>query len=304
MVYHPLTSISVDKKKPVTTPNENDVLCGRGSGPYSHDGNKQFREIVTEHKSMYNLVDNSLKTFIAKEVVRFVRTQNPAGRFLSKSNDDGKWYEVPDDIAVQKTKQALREKEKWSKCDRYVDVDTNNHCPDSPTKFTSRKRRRPNNDDNLSTLPSSTSRKINTSKTIPTSSDVSPPTEIMQNMGDRSNQSISKSAKPTVQIRKDKSVCKTKYDNMSTHEIDELEMLIIDIFDRELSESSVTVDSIPPMSKHNTIDDDDSESIHSVDISMIEEVVSSHFIEKDEQVEVPNIIINSSRQSQIIAPSA
>lgn len=299
MVYQPLSSMSIDKKKPVTTPNENDVLCGRGSGPYSHEGNKQFREIVTEHKSMYNVVDNGLKTFIAKEVVRFVRTQNPAGRFLSKSNDDGKWYEVPDDVAVQKTKQALREKEKWSKCDGHADTDTIYHCLDSPTKCTSRKRRRQNNNHDLSTIPTSTTQKMDVSNTIPNSSARSPQVETIQDMGDSFDQLKSKSTNPTVESRKDKIVCTKKYGDRKAHDIDELEMLIIDIFERELSES---VDSSYPMSKEKAFDEDDCESIHSMDSSMIEEVVISHFKEEDKELEIPNTMVN--RKRHLVAPSA
>lgn len=299
MVYQPLSSMSIDNEKPVTTPNENDVLCGRGSGPYSHEGNKQFREIVTGHKSMYNLVDNGLKTFIAKEVVRFVRTQNPAGRFLSKSSNDGKWYEVPDDVAVQKTKQALREKEKWFKCDGRADTDTSNRFLDSPTKCASRKRRRENNNHDLSTIPSSTNQKIDASNTNSRSSERTPQLETNQNMGDSFDQLQSKSTKPTVESRKDKIVCTTKYDGINADEIDELEMLIIDTFERELSES---VDSSYPMSKEKAFDEDDCESIHSMDSTMIEEVVISQFTEEDEEMEIPNTLVN--RKRHLVAPSA
>lgn len=148
MVYHPLSSVTTNKDKAVRSPNENDVLCGRGFGPYSHIGNQRFREIVGQHKTMYNAVDNSndLKTFIAEEVVHFVHTQNPSGRFLSKSC--GIWYEVPRSVAVQKTKQALREKEKWSKCDSYLETKPCfNVSKRSIKSRRSRRRRRCQNDD-------------------------------------------------------------------------------------------------------------------------------------------------------------
>lgn len=138
MVYHPLRSMTVNTKKIVTCPNINDVLCGRGSGPYSHTGNKLFRDVVAEHKISYNTVDNYLKSFIAKEVVQFIHNQSPPGRFLSQSG--GTWYEVPYDVAVQKTKQALREKTKWAKNDEHIA--TNDETSKSSANQSSKRRRR------------------------------------------------------------------------------------------------------------------------------------------------------------------
>lgn len=141
MVYHPLRSMTVNTKKIVTCPNINDVLCGRGSGPYSYTGNKQFRDVVAEHKISYEMVDNYLKSFIAKEVVQFIHRQSPPGRFLSQSG--GTWYEVPYDVAVQKTKQALREKTKWAKNDEHIVIndETSNLSANQSSKH--RRRRRP-----------------------------------------------------------------------------------------------------------------------------------------------------------------
>ena len=144
MVYHPLRAMTVNTKKIVTCPNINDVLCGRGSGPYSHTGNKQFRDVVAEHKISYNTVDNHLKTLIAEEVVQFIQRQSPPGRFLSKSGDT--WYEVPHDVAVQKTKQALREKTKWAKNDEHIAIndDASNSSANQSPKRRRRRRRRTN----------------------------------------------------------------------------------------------------------------------------------------------------------------
>lgn len=102
----------------VVTPNENDVLCGRGSRSYFHPGNKLFRTIVGHRKSTYNDSGNKFKPAIAAEVIHFIQSQTPSGRFLSEDKVTKLWYEIPFNAAVQKTQQALREKTKWTKNDK------------------------------------------------------------------------------------------------------------------------------------------------------------------------------------------
>ena len=104
--------------KKVVTPNENDVLCGRGSRSYFHPGNKLFRTIVGHRKSSYNDSGNKFKPAIAADIIHFIQSQTPSGRFLSEDKETKLWYEIPFNAAVQKTQQALREKTKWTKNDR------------------------------------------------------------------------------------------------------------------------------------------------------------------------------------------
>lgn len=108
--YTPLRSINFNLKKEVKSPGINDVLCGRGCAIHSYPGNQQFRAIVAFHKPAYKAIENSLKTVIAREVVSFISNQSPPGRFLSPEKSKGVWYEIPHDMAIQKTQQALREK--------------------------------------------------------------------------------------------------------------------------------------------------------------------------------------------------
>jgi hypothetical protein len=115
----PTSSISKEK---VEHPNENDVLCGRGSSTYVHPGNKQFRSIVARNKNTYNKSENSIKPIIAKGIVTFIRKRDPPGRFLIQDKESDNWYEISHLAAIQKTQQALREKTKWIKNDSKVAI--------------------------------------------------------------------------------------------------------------------------------------------------------------------------------------
>merc|ERR1712028_52344 len=96
---------------PITDPNENDVLCGRGGRINSHAGNVQFRDIIHSKKSEY--LDPSTKNFekahIAAGIVSGIRTMDPAGRFLKEDKGTGMWFDIGDAKAIKKAGQALRE---------------------------------------------------------------------------------------------------------------------------------------------------------------------------------------------------
>jgi hypothetical protein len=85
--------------------SENDVLFGRGGGTNRHVGNIYFRDLVSEYQPAYVQARKRDKTIIAKTIVARVRSRN--GRFLRKEN--GKWVDVGDKKAAEKTSQALRE---------------------------------------------------------------------------------------------------------------------------------------------------------------------------------------------------
>lgn len=89
--------------------NDNDVLCGRGSGPNDHCGNVAFRELVSTRRKEYLATSTrSQKALIAKEIVNVVWNLQPPGRFLEKVTDCS-WNIVPDEKALEKVKQALRQ---------------------------------------------------------------------------------------------------------------------------------------------------------------------------------------------------
>ena len=96
---------------PISEPNVNDVLCGRGGRINAHEGNVQFREIVVINKKEYlaKTTKKLEKAHIAARVIEHIRTMNPPGRFLKEDSDTGLWYDIGDAKAIKKAGQALRE---------------------------------------------------------------------------------------------------------------------------------------------------------------------------------------------------
>ena len=46
---------------PLITPNNSDVLCGRGGQTFSHPGNKNYRQIIIQNKVIFFLKTKMLK---------------------------------------------------------------------------------------------------------------------------------------------------------------------------------------------------------------------------------------------------
>lgn len=94
----------------IITPNENDVLAGRGCGSQLHPGNVKFRNIVKNKKEQYVLLKgNKQKNKLAFQVYQEILSMDPPGRFLSKSSC-GNWILQDEKAIMVKVKQALRER--------------------------------------------------------------------------------------------------------------------------------------------------------------------------------------------------
>mmetsp|Transcript_30966 Transcript_30966/g.68574 ORF Transcript_30966/g.68574 Transcript_30966/m.68574 type:complete len:780 (+) Transcript_30966:793-3132(+) len=89
--------------------NNNDVLCGRGGATNSHVGNRNFRSLVKAHQERYLLAKKREKPGVAEYIVTLVRSLSPPGHFLKKDRASGKWFDIGDEKAKEKTAQALRE---------------------------------------------------------------------------------------------------------------------------------------------------------------------------------------------------
>lgn len=87
-----------------------DILCGRGGLTNHHKGNKRFRDVVTLHRPDYVRAPKIQKPSVARVIVRAIRNGDPPGRFLRKDDKSGKWIDIGDKKAAEKTSQALREK--------------------------------------------------------------------------------------------------------------------------------------------------------------------------------------------------
>ena len=102
---------------PIDSPTEHDVLFGRGGMTNGHAGNRRFRDIIALHRPDYIRATKMDKPNVARRIVRAIRQGTPAGRFLKKS-EDGKWYDVGDRTAAEKTSQGLRERSNAEKRQR------------------------------------------------------------------------------------------------------------------------------------------------------------------------------------------
>jgi len=93
-----------------STPNENDVLAGRGCGSQLYPGNVKFSNIVKRKKEQYALLKgNRQKNELAWQIYQEITSLDPPGRFLSKSSDGG-WILQDERAVMIKVKQALRER--------------------------------------------------------------------------------------------------------------------------------------------------------------------------------------------------
>lgn len=92
-----------------STLRPHDVLFGRGSGSFYYEGNIRFRAIILKYKNSYNGTKvRQEKADIADLIVD--KIEKSGGRFLEKKEGDDAWVQVYRRVALEKTKQALRQK--------------------------------------------------------------------------------------------------------------------------------------------------------------------------------------------------
>lgn len=106
----------------ITKIEPTDILCGRGHKIIRHPGNREFRYLVNARKAEYaNSGDYKVKNQIARQIVDEIA--NRKGRFLRKVTSEDEacilgvpagveaWVIAEEVISLEKTKQALREKD-------------------------------------------------------------------------------------------------------------------------------------------------------------------------------------------------
>jgi len=106
----PVKEETKPKTSDVEKPHSNDVLCGRGGSSNRHLGNTHFRELVAANKKTYIGLTKKQKMMVARKIVEMIHSTDPPGRFLSKDMDSGRWYDIGLPRSLEKTSQALREK--------------------------------------------------------------------------------------------------------------------------------------------------------------------------------------------------
>jgi hypothetical protein len=125
--------------------NERDVLMGRGKRVSEWPGNIYFRQVVNKYRERYAKSARTVKVTIAQTVIDEIHQVN--GRFL-KEERDGSWNEVEADRTVEKTCQALREKEKSNPAPMSPFVDTAGHPQRKRAKLQPALKRPPSSDEN------------------------------------------------------------------------------------------------------------------------------------------------------------
>ena len=93
-------------KVTIEVPENSDVLCGRGGLSNKHPGNRLFRRLVQENKTVYQLtIGPSHKQFLVMSIMEAIHNQG--GRFIRQ--EGGNWVEISRRQVAIKTSQALRE---------------------------------------------------------------------------------------------------------------------------------------------------------------------------------------------------
>ncbi len=93
----------------VVKPHENDILLGRGGNNNKHIGNEKLRTLARSQVERYRNSTKKDKSKISRELVFYIRNMHPPGRFLKRNAFSEQWEDVGDDIAREKTSQALRD---------------------------------------------------------------------------------------------------------------------------------------------------------------------------------------------------
>mmetsp|Transcript_1327 Transcript_1327/g.2004 ORF Transcript_1327/g.2004 Transcript_1327/m.2004 type:complete len:825 (-) Transcript_1327:516-2990(-) len=93
-------------------PHDKDVLCGRGGLTNYHPGNAWYRNMVRANRSLYKASPKHSKILVAKSICGHVLAQG--SRFLECDKRTGSWFTISYKRAVDKTSQALREKDRYS----------------------------------------------------------------------------------------------------------------------------------------------------------------------------------------------
>lgn len=89
--------------------NENDILLGRGGNNNKHVGNIQLRSLAHTHRVAYGQASKKAKSAIARELVNYIKSLTPIGRFLRKNPATDNWEHADEAIAKEKVSQALRD---------------------------------------------------------------------------------------------------------------------------------------------------------------------------------------------------
>jgi len=90
-------------------PGEHDIIVESGNKNFHHAGNKRFRKKIADKMIQYSNTKSKYgKSFIVSSIIAVVRRESPNGGFVKKDSKTGRWFEIGDFLAREKTSQALR----------------------------------------------------------------------------------------------------------------------------------------------------------------------------------------------------
>jgi hypothetical protein len=108
-----LSKMNITYKRDSIVPAPNDVLFGRGHKIYKHAGNQRYRYVIQALKREHDAAAKSLRAVYGNQVVNYIQNLQPPGRFLKRQEGKegvGAWIEVDTKSAVERARQALRDK--------------------------------------------------------------------------------------------------------------------------------------------------------------------------------------------------
>ena len=92
----------------ITTPNQNDVLLGRGKAYYTHLGNIRLRSLIVARMSRYQCAPVKEKYKVSDSVAEIIHERG--GRFLK--GEEAWWFEVDRTTAQKKVSGGLASERK------------------------------------------------------------------------------------------------------------------------------------------------------------------------------------------------
>lgn len=98
--------------KPVrrSTPNPNDVICGKGHNQSTHQGNRNLRDLVAANQDMYGSLTKKEKQNMSRQIVGLILLHTvPTGRFLAWESSSGMFVDVGLSRSIEKTNQGFRD---------------------------------------------------------------------------------------------------------------------------------------------------------------------------------------------------
>jgi hypothetical protein len=123
--------MNITYKRDSIVPAPNDVLFGRGHKIYKHAGNQRYRSVIQSLKREYDAAPKSLRAVYGNQVVNYIQNLQPPGRFLKRQGkgDHAAWIEVETKSAVERARQALRDKKLPARLPK--NSRPPNHCHDN-----------------------------------------------------------------------------------------------------------------------------------------------------------------------------